>query len=90
MRAGMETYLVEKTEDAKGVTLGFKDVNITLLAPLMKALDDDEDVVLVRFIETHPELDDRKLRVEVRTGSALDAIARAAQTASDYFAAVEQ
>lgn len=85
LHAPMETYLVEKTDDSKGVTIGFKDVNVTLLAPLMKALDDDENVVMVRFIETHPELDDRKLRVEVRSGSALEAIANAAQAASDYF-----
>lgn len=86
----MESYLVEGTRASSVATIGFKDVNITLLAPLMKALDDDENVSLVRFIETHPELDDRKLRVEVKSGSAIEAVEKAAQAVSDYFGSVSQ
>ena len=85
----MQPVIVEGTKDSQSATIAFKDVNITLIAPLMKALDDDDNVTLVRFIETHPELDDRKLHVEVRNGSALEAVSKAAQAAADYFAAVE-
>ena len=48
----MKTYLVDKTENT--VTIAFKDANLTLITPLMKALYDDEDVELVRYIDKHP------------------------------------
>ena len=59
----MQTYIVERTDDS--VTLAFKDANLTLITPLMKELYDDEDVDLVRYIDKHPELEDRRLYVRV-------------------------
>lgn len=84
----METYLVEKTEDS--VTLGFKDANLTIITPLIKMLDDDPAVALCRFIETHPELDDRELYVKVREGDPLDAVKRASDSIAEYFSAIEE
>ena len=38
----MKTYLIEDTGDS--AIIGFKDANITLITPIMKALYDDSDV----------------------------------------------
>lgn len=84
----METYLVEKTDDS--VTIGFKEANLTLITPLMKMLDDDENVDIVRYIETHPELDDRKLYVKVRSGDPIEAIDRASKAVADYFSEIKE
>ncbi|MDO5862141.1 MAG: RpoL/Rpb11 RNA polymerase subunit family protein [Thermoplasmata archaeon] len=84
----MQTYLVEKTDDS--ITLGFKEANLTLITPLMKALDSDENVELVRYIDTHPELDDRKLFVKVRSGDPAAAVEKASQSVSDYYSAVKE
>ncbi len=84
----METYLVEKTGDS--VTIAFKDANMTLITPLMKALDEDENVELVRYVDTHPELDDRKLYVKVKKGDALEAIDRASKAVADYFSSIKE
>ena len=79
----MQTYIVEKNYDS--VTLGFKDANITLITPLMKELYDDSDVELVRFIEKHPELEDRMLYVKMKTGDALEAVKKASDKVSAYY-----
>lgn len=84
----MQTYLVEKTDDS--VTLGFKDANLTLITPLMKALDSDENVELVRYIDTHPELDDRRLYVKVRSGDPAEAVTKASQAVADYYSGIEE
>ncbi len=79
----MQTYLIEKTENS--VKLGFKEANLTLLTPLMKALNEDPDVVLVRYIDKHPELQDRVLYVETKKGDAMKAIEKAAESVSNYY-----
>lgn len=84
----MQTYLVEKTENT--VTLGFKDANITLITPLMKALYDNEDVVMVRYIDKHPELADRNLYVEVKQGDALEAVKKASIAVSEYYSTINE
>ena len=84
----METYLVEKTDDT--VTIGFKEANLTLITPLMKKLDEDEAVDIVRYIDTHPELDDRKLYVKVNSGDPLEAIARDSRDMSEYFSGIKE
>ena len=68
----MQTYVVEKTDDS--VTIAFKDANLTLITPLMDALYKDENVALVRYIDKHPELEDRRLYVKVKSGDAIAAI----------------
>ncbi|MBE6524781.1 MAG: hypothetical protein E7Z65_07955 [Thermoplasmata archaeon] len=79
----MQTYLIEKTENS--VKLGFKEANLTLITPLMKALNENPDVVLVRYIDKHPELQDRVLYVETKKGDAMKAIEDAAKSISDYY-----
>lgn len=79
----MQTYLIEKTTNS--VKLGFKDANLTLITPLIKALNEDSNVTLVRYIDKHPELEDRVLYVEVKKGDAVKAIEKAANSISDYY-----
>ncbi len=79
----MQTYVVEKTDDS--VTLGFKDANLTLITPLMKELYDDAQVDLVRYIEKHPELEDRMLFVKVKAGDPVEAVKRASDRVSEYY-----
>ena len=79
----MQTYLIEKTKTS--VKLGFKDANLTLITPLMKALNENPDVVLVRYIDKHPELQDRVLYVETKKGDAMKTIEDAAKSISDYY-----
>lgn len=77
----MNTYTVEKTD--RSITLGFKDVNLTLVTPLVSALNQDKNVNVVRFIDQHPELCDRMLYVEVKKGKPEDAVKKAVKTLSD-------
>ena len=55
----MKTYLIE--DNGESVIIGFKEANLTLITPIMKALYDDENVEMVRYVDKHPELDDRTL-----------------------------
>ncbi len=79
----MQTYVIEKTD--KMVKLGFKDANLTLITPLIKQLNEDPNVVLVRYIDKHPELIDRALYVEVAKGDVMKTIAKAAESVSKYY-----
>lgn len=79
----MQTYVVENTGDS--VTIGFKDANLTFITPLMQELYNNKNVDLVRYIDTHPELDDRRLYVKMKKGKALDALAKASESLADYF-----
>lgn len=84
----MQTYVVEKTD--KSIKVGFKDVNLTMIAPLIKALDDDKDVEIARFIDKHPELSDGQIYVEVKKGKPEDALNRAFKKISEYYSAVNE
>ena len=84
----MKTYLVDKTENT--VTIAFKDANLTLITPLMKALYDDEDVELVRYIDKHPELEDRQLFVQVKKGDPIAAISKASDAVADYYSCIKE
>ena len=84
----MQTYVVEKTDDS--VTLAFKDANLTLITPLMKELYDDAEVELVRYIDKHPELEDRRLYVKVRSGDPIAAIKRASGAVADYYSNLKE
>ena len=79
----MKTYLIE--DNGESVIIGFKEANLTLITPIMKALYDDENVEMVRYVDKHPELDDRTLYVPVKKGSALDAIKKASKAVADYY-----
>ncbi len=79
----MHTYLIE--QDKTSATIGFKDANLTLITPLMKKLNEDSNVKLVRYIDSHPELKDRALHVEVSKGKPLDAIKKASEAVAKYY-----
>ena len=84
----MQTYLIENT--GTRVTLGFKDANVTLISPIIKALNDDENVALVRYVDKHPELSDKTLMVQVKSGNALDAVKKASKTVADYYSSIKE
>lgn len=84
----MKAYTVEKTD--KTIIVGFKDPNLTIISPIMKALSDDKDVEMVRFVDRHPELSDRTLYVEVRNGTPEEALGRAYRAVSEYYGTVEE
>lgn len=79
----MQTYLIEKTKTS--VKIGFKDANLTLITPLIRALNENSNVTLVRYIDSHPELKDRALYVEVKKGDPCKVIQDAAKSISDYY-----
>lgn len=79
----MQFDLIEKTE--KSVKIGLKDTDMTLITPLIEKLDENKDVKIVRYIETHPELDQPALFVEMREGDPIAAIVDAANSISEYF-----
>ncbi len=74
-RPMQEMYVAERTADS--VTIAFKNPNMTMIPPIMKKLEEDDNVVLVRYIDTHPDLDDRRIQVKVRDGDPMDAVAKA-------------
>ena len=82
-RLSRSTYIVEKTDDS--VTLAFKDANLTLITPLMDELYKDDNVDLVRYIDKHPELEDRRLYVKVKSGDPIAAIEKASDAVADYY-----
>lgn len=84
----MQTYVVEKTDDS--VTIAFKDANLTLITPLMDALYKDENVELVRYIDKHPELEDRRLYVRVKKGDPIEAIKKASGAVSEYYSTLKE
>lgn len=84
----MKAYTVQKTD--KSLMIGFKDANSTVITPVIKALNDDKNVSIVRYIDQHPELSDVMLYIEVKKGKAEDAVKKAAKTVSSYFSLVTQ
>ncbi len=82
----MKTYVAEKTDVS--VTLGLKDVDVALIQSLMDALYDNKEVLLVRYEEQHPELEDAQLYVKVQKGDALEAVKDAADRLSKYFSEI--
>jgi DNA-directed RNA polymerase subunit L len=79
----MELNLVERTKDS--VTIRIKDVDMTLIQPLLNKLSVDPDVSIVRFVDKHPELEDPILTVTTKKGAPQDAIKKAAHAISDYY-----
>ena len=82
----MELHLIEKTDNA--VTIRIGDPDTTYVMPILDALDRDKDVKVVRYIDTHPDLDDPAIMVETYKGDPVAAVKRAADTVAEYFAAV--
>ena len=84
----MKTYAVEKT--GKTITLGFKEVNPALITSMIKMLNDDSNVSLVRFIAQHPELCDTMLFVEVKKGKPEEAVKKASKAVSAYYSSIKK
>jgi len=84
----MAVYTVEKTD--KTITLGFTEDNPTLIELMIKALNDDSSVVMVRYVNQHPELSDVVLQVEVSKGKPEDAVKNASKAVAAYFAPVKK
>lgn len=83
----MEIRLVEKTE--KTVKISFKEPDSTLIVPIIDELDKNKDVKIVRYIDTHPELEEPILYVEMHKGSVTEAVRNAAMAVSEFFSVVE-
>lgn len=81
-------YIAERTE--RSVKIMFKGTDTTLLNTIMDELDRDSDVKIVRYINTHPELDEPSLYVETGGKDPVDAILEAADRVSVYFSSVKQ
>lgn len=84
----MQFELIAKTE--KSVRIGIKDADTTLITPIIERLNEDKSVRIVRYIETHPELDMPALFVEMNEGDAVETLKNAALEISDYFAEIKQ
>ena len=84
----MQLELIDQTE--KTIKIGIKDADTTLITPIIEALNANKDVKIVRYIETHPELDTPALYVEMYKGDAKAAIIAAANDLSVYFGKVDQ
>jgi DNA-directed RNA polymerase, subunit L len=83
----MQLYLVEKND--KTISVGIKEMNSTMITPLLNKLSENKDVSLVRYIEKHPELVDPVLVVGVSKGKPEDAIKKAAQAISEYYSGMK-
>ncbi|MGI6471511.1 MAG: RpoL/Rpb11 RNA polymerase subunit family protein [Candidatus Methanomethylophilaceae archaeon] len=80
----MKIYIVERTDNS--VSLGLKNADVTIIQPLIDMLYKNPDVVLVRYMEEHPELEDRILFVQVSKGDPLTIVKESADGLSEYFA----
>lgn len=76
--------LIEKNE--KMIKIGIRDADTTLITPIIEELNNNKEVKIVRYIETHPELEVPALYVEMCDGDPVKAIKDAAMNISAYFA----
>ena len=84
----MQFELIDKSE--KTIKIGIKDADTTLITPIIEALNGNKKVKIVRYIETHPELDMPALYVEMYEGDPQAAIKAAAEELSAYYGTVNQ
>ena len=84
----MQLELIDQTE--KTIKIGIKDADTTLITPIIEALNGNKNVKIVRYIETHPELDMPALYVEMYEGDPQAAIKAAAEDLSAYYGTVNQ
>ena len=84
----MQFELIDKSE--KTIKIGIKDADTTLITPIIEALNGNKNVKIVRYIETHPELDMPALYVEMYEGDPQAAIKAAAEDLAAYYGTVNQ
>lgn len=77
-------------QSKNSITLGFKDANLTLITPLIAALNDDADVTTVRLIDQHPELCDIRLFVQVKKGKPAAVVEKASKAVASYYSSVKK
>lgn len=82
----MQLQLIDRTE--KTIRIGLLDADTTLIMPIIEKLDVNKDVKIVRFVETHPELDTPELYVEMHNGDPVEAIKKAAAEISEEFSSL--
>ena len=82
----MQLQLVDRTENT--IKIGIRDADTTIVMPLIEKLNDNKKVKIVRYIETHPELDMPELYVEMYEGDPVSAIVDAADEMSEYFGSI--
>jgi len=82
----MQLQLIDRTENS--IKIGLLDADTTILMPIIEKLNENKDVKIVRFIETHPELDIPALYVEMHSGNPVDAIKEASEEIAEYFSEV--
>ena len=83
----MQLQLVERTENS--IKIVIRDADTTIVMPIIEKLNDNKDVKIVRFIETHPELEMPELYVEMYEGDPVPAIIEAADEISAYFSDIK-
>ena len=81
----MQFYLIDSPPGGKSLTLGIKEINQTMVEAIVHALNQDPDVKMVRFIDSHPELEDQRLIIETNKGDAKQKLIDAANYVSKYF-----
>lgn len=79
----MDFRLIEKNGTSAKIGLGSTDM--TMITPLMEEAEKDEDVKLIRYIETHPELETPVLYIEMNDGDPMKALEKAALSLSGKF-----
>lgn len=82
----MELHLISKSDNT--VTIRVGDPDTTYVMPILDALDKDKDVKVVRYIDTHPDLEDPAIMVETYKGDPVAAVKRAAESVIEYFSNV--
>ena len=86
IHGSMQLQLIDKTENS--IKIGIIDADTTLILPVIEKLNANNDVKIVRFIETHPELDTPALYVEMHSGDPVAAIVKASEEIAGYFSEI--
>ena len=84
----MQFEVIEQKD--KTIKIGIKDADATIINPIIEGLNGNKKVKIVRYIETHPELDMPALYVEMYEGDPKEAIIAASNDLSDYFGKINQ
>jgi DNA-directed RNA polymerase subunit L len=88
IRSAMQVRLIEKNETS--IKIAINGADSTIITPILDKLNHDKNVKFARYICNHPDLDDPMIYVETYKGSAAEALKKATDSISDYFAKVEQ
>lgn len=79
----MDFRLIEK--NGTSAKIGLSCTDMTIITPLMEEAEKDKDVKLIRYIESHPELETPVLYIEMHDGDPMKALEKAALSLSVKF-----